>query len=581
MCGRGCAGHQHGLQQWGISRLSRNSDDPKCHDLIVTTFPKSSALASNGRIDPRMENLLFDLKDLKLERITRIDGLIIINMATTATEAACLNCRQPSARIHSHYQRILADLPFGGQEAILQVQVRRFFCLNQKCPRRLFAEQVPTVMKRYARRTLRQEKTLETIGLALGGEAGQRTAAKLGINVSADTLLRRVRSIPDSSMKSVRVLGVDDFAFRRGHRYGTILVDQEAHRPIEILPSREAATLRTWLQGHPEIEIITRDRSLAYAEAARSGAPQAVQVADRFHILQNLREAVERTLVKRHPVLRRAAQEISPRYQTEQMLKAEGLIESLSDRVTPVNQKTQALSQQRRARRLARYEEVRQLKQQGLPIRQITQQLGSHRRTIRNFLRAESFPERQAPKPRATLMDPFVEYLKKRWEEGCHNGAQLYREIRRQGYRGGAAVLRRHLRKWRGAVPEVTRKLRLLPDFSTPSPRQAAWWLCLDEDRLEQQEREYLKALTRLSPEIQTVRELTKEFQQLVKQRQEARLDQWRERVSRSGLSELKSFAEGLMNDEMAVREALRSKWSNGQTEGQINRLKMIKRHMY
>ena len=522
-------------------------------------------LASNSRIETNMENLLFDLKDLTIEGVVSVDGRLLINTATTRSEASCLNCQQLSSRVHSRYQRTLADLPCSGQEVKLQVRIRRFFCLNRECPRRLFAEQVPLVMKRYARRTLRQERALEVIGLALGGEAGKRTAAKLGIAVSADTLLRRVRSIPDSGVKPVRVLGVDDFAFRRGNRYGTILVDQEARRPIELLPNREAATLRTWLEGHPEVEIITRDRSLAYAEAARSGAPQAVQVADRFHVLQNLREAVERTLVKRHPMLRQAAQEISPRSQAEQRLKTEGLIESLSDRVAPVNEKAQALSQQRRARRMARYEEVIQLKQEGLTIRQIARRLGAHRRTIRNFLRAGSFPERQTPKPRATLMDPFVEYLKKRWEEGCHNGSQLYREIRRQGYQGGATALRRHLRKWRGVVPEVIRKLHRLPDFPTPSPRQASWWLWLDEDRLEKQEREYVEALTRLSPEIQTARELTKEFQQIVKQRQEVSLDQWRERVAQSGLGELKSFAEGLMSDEAAVREALRSNWSKDQ----------------
>jgi transposase len=528
-----------------------------------------------------MENLLFDLKELKVEGVVRADGMIVINTATMRSEAACLDCRQPSSRIHSRYQRTLADLPCSGQEVKLQVQVRRFFCLNQECPRRLFAEQVPTVMKRYARRTLRQEQALKTIGLALGGEAGQRTAAKLGIKVSADTLLRRVRSIPDSGVSAVRVLGVDEFAFRRGHRYGTILVDQEAHRPIELLPNREAETLRTWLQGHPGIEIITRDRSLAYAEAARSGAPQAIQVADRFHLLKNLREAVERTMVKRHTVLREAAQEVSPRYQTEQMLVAEGMIEGLSDQVSASNPKGQALSQERRARRLARYEEVKQLKQAGLSIRQIAQRLGSHRRTVRNFLRAESFPERRAPKPRATQVEPFAEYLKKRWQEGCHNGAQLYREIRRQGFRGSAATLRRYLRKWRGQAPEVFRKLRLLPDFPPPSPRQAAWWLFLDDDQLEKQEREYVQALTRLSPEIKKVQQLTKEFQQLVKQRQEPGLGRWRESVGRSGLSELRSFTEGLMNDEAAVREGLRSAWSNGQTEGQINRLKMLKRQMY
>jgi transposase len=355
-------------------------------------------------------------------------------------------------------------------------------------------------MNRYARRTLRQERALETIGLALGGEAGQRTAGKLGIQVSADTLLRRVRSIPDSGMQTVRALGVDDFAFRRGHRYGTILVDQEAHRPIELLPNREAATLRTWLQGHPEVEIITRDRSQAYAEAARSGAPQATQVADRFHLLGNLREAVERTLVKWHPVLSRAAKEISPRYQAEQRLKAAGPIEVLPDQPTMSNQKAPSLKEARRARRVARYEEVRQLKQEGLPITQIARQTGMDQKTIRRFLRAGSFPERQAPKRRATLITPFVDYLQKRWEEGCHNAAQIHREIRQQGFRGNVVTVGRYLRKWREKVPEALRKLRLLPDFPAPSPRQVSWWLFLDDDRLEKQEKEYVQALVQLDP---------------------------------------------------------------------------------
>jgi transposase len=310
------------------------------------------------------------------------------------------------------------------------------------------------------------------------------------------------------------------------------------------LPNREAATLRTWLQEHPEIQIIIRDRSLAYAEAARSGVPQAVQVADRFHLLQNLREAVERTLIKRHPILRKAAQEISPRYQTEQMLKAEGLIEALLTPAAIGSQKVQAWRQGCRARRLARYEEVKRLKQQGISISQIGRQLGLDRKTIRNFLRAESFPERQGPKPRSIQIGPFAEYLKRRWQEGCHNGEQLYREIRQQGFKGGAVIVRRYVQKWRGRAPEVIQKLQMLPDFPTPSPRQAAWWLCLNDDRLQEREREYVEALTRISPEIKTVRELTKEFQQLVKQRREASFDQWRERVAQSELRELKSFAD-------------------------------------
>ena len=538
-------------------------------------------LASNSRIETNMENLLFDLKDLKIEGVVSVDGRLLINTATTSSEASCLNCQQLSSRVHSRYQRTLADLPCSGQEVKLQVRIRRFFCLNQECPRRLFAEQVPLVMKRYARRTLRQERALEVIGLALGGEAGQRTAGKLGIQVSADTLLRRVRSIPDSSVQTVRVLGVDDFAFRRGHRYGTILVDQEAHRPIELLPNREATTLRTWLQGHPEVEVITRDRSQAYAEAARSGAPQATQVADRFHLLGNLREAVERTLVKRHPVLSQAAKEISPRYQAEQRLKVEGPIEVLPDQPTMSNQKAQSLKDVRRNRRVARYEEVRQLKQAGLPITEIARQTGMDQKTIRGFLRAESFPERHVSKRRVTLITPFVDYLQKRWEEGCHNAAQIHREICRLGFRGNAVTVGRYLRKWREKVPEAMRKVRLLPDFPSPSPRQVSWWLFLDDDRLEKQEKEYVQALTQLDPEIETLRRLTQEFRQLVKERREPTFNRWREEVGRSELGELKSFAQGLMSDEAAMREALRSNWSNGQTEGQINRLKMIKRSMY
>jgi transposase len=528
-----------------------------------------------------MENLLFDWKELRLEDAVNVNGVIIINASAVTSEAACMDCRQPSSRVHSRYQRTLADLPCGGREVKLQVQVRRFFCLNQDCSRRLFAEQVPSIMKRYARRTVRQQQALEAIGLALGGEAGQRIGAKLGFSVSAPTLLRCVRSLPNPEMIAVRVLGVDDFALRRGHRYGTVLVDQEKHKPIDLLPDREAETFRKWLEAHPEIEVITRDRSMAYAEAARSGAPQAIQVADRFHLLKNLSDAVERMLASQHAVLREAACEISPRHQTERTLKAEGLIEALPDRSTVVNQKAQELSQQRRERRLARYEEVRRLNQQGVSIRQIARRLGLHRTTVRNFLRTESFPERAAPKARATSVEPFAGYLKKRWQEGCENGERLYREICRQGYRGSVATVRRYLRNWRYQLPEAFRNLRLLPDFPTPSPRQAMWWMLLEEERLEEQEKEYVQELTRLNPEIKTARRLAKEFQQIVRKRKERLFDRWQEAVGRSGVSELKGFADGLMSDEAAVREALRSEWSNGQTEGQINRLKMLKRQMY
>ena len=254
-----------------------------------------------------MEKLVFGWETVRIEMIERqAEHLEILHWPTTAS-AACPLCEQSSSRVHSGYRRSLQDLPCCGQVLRLRIAVRRFFCDNAACRRKVFAAQLPELMLPYAHRTVRHNAALTTIGLAHGGEAGQRTAQQLGFRVSADTLLRRVRGIPDPPVGAVRVLGVDDFALRRGQNYGTLLVDEETHQPLDLLPDREAATLTKWLKKHPEIEVITRDRARAYAEAAREGAPQAQQVADHFHLGLNLREAVERELGKRSAELRQAA----------------------------------------------------------------------------------------------------------------------------------------------------------------------------------------------------------------------------------------------------------------------------------
>jgi transposase len=515
-----------------------------------------------------MEELVFGWEKVRIEMIER--------QAEQLED--CPLCAQSSQRVQSWYQRSLQDLPCCGQVLRLRVAVRRFFCDNTACRRKVFAEQLPALMLPYARRTVRHNTALTTIGLAHGGEAGQRTAQQLGFRVSADTLLRRVRAIPAPPAREVRVLGMDDFALRRGQNYGTILVNEETHRPIDLLPDREAATLTRWLKKHPEVEIITRDRSRAYAEAAREGAPQAQQVADRFHLGLNLREAVERVLVKQSADLRKAAQAVSPRYQAEMMLREEGLLQELPTPLKRHVTKPVALQAERRAQRLARYEEVHRLFQAGLSKSAIARQTGLQRETVRKFLRAERFPERVIPAGRPSSVTPFAGYLRERWRAGCTSAKKLYQEIRARGFKGAPVTVRRYVSGWRKQAAPALRHLANLPDFPTPAPRQATWWLLGKAEGLEAPERNFVTELTRLAPALQTLQTLAQDFLEMLRNRVEPAFDGWYQRVEASGLRELKSFAEGLLTDETAVRAALASEWSNGQTEGQVNRLKMLKR---
>ena len=239
-----------------------------------------------------LTHLLPDSTNLKLESwlVDEIKTQIKLIISVIRTVVNCPVCNQPTHRIHSRYERKLADLPWADYSVTLQLRVRKFFCINANCKRRIFTERLNSVTAPWARRTLRLDQRLSGIGLALGGAAGARLSGLLGVTASRNTLLQLVRSIPLPPIVTPETLGVDDFCFRKCKTYGTALIDLERSRPIALLKDAKAETLAEWLKAHPGIKVVSRDRSKTYESGIRQGAPEAIHVADRFHLLQNLAE---------------------------------------------------------------------------------------------------------------------------------------------------------------------------------------------------------------------------------------------------------------------------------------------------
>ena len=534
-----------------------------------------------------LSRLLPDAARLHLDACEVDEAALQITLAVHSTQATapCPLCTIPARRIHSHYERTLADLPWADYRVRLQLRVRKWFCGNRHCRRRIFTERLPTVAVPWARGTLRLAQRLVALGMALGGRAGVRLSYAWDLAVSRNTLLRMLRRLPRPVLPTPRVLGVDDFALRKRHRYGTVLIDLERRQPVDLLPDRTADTVAQWLREHPGVEVITRDRSSAYAEGARQGAPAATQVADRFHLLQNLAEALDEVFTTHHQALNTV--NAAMRHQPVPLPDGTMAV-PVPPPATPPRAEQQAA--QRAARRQALYEQVWTLHRAGWTVAAIAAQVGRGRRTIERYLRTPTWPGRQHRRHYGrSLLNPYTDYLLARWNAGCRTATQLFRELQPRGYTGSyrrvAASVSR-VREAQGLPPRRQGLRQTLPVVAEPAcqpltPRRATWLVLRREAKRTEAEAQQLTQLHAQSAEVAEAIDLAQDFAQLVRLRQPAHMETWLERASTSTLEVVQRFAQGLHDDYAAVKAGVTLPWSNGPVEGHINRLKMLKRQMF
>jgi transposase len=522
--------------------------------------------------------LLPDNAELHIEAIELKETTITIIASSQNDIGICPYCATISKRIHSWYVRKPVDLACVGYPVCIRLQVRRFFCANEQCKYRTFAERSPALVEPYARRTTRLAQQQMQVAFEVGGEAGARILKMLQMPISPDTLIRLVRQAPEPEVKTPRVLGVDDWAKRKGQSYGTILVDLERQQPIDLLPERSATVLIEWLQQHPGVEIISRDRGSDYSKGATIGAPQAIQVADRWHLLKNLRETLERFFERNHNCLRAAALPESLPGQ-DALIESQTKPEETDSPQAPLT-KAQLDKQARRAKRLARYEAVHTLHKHGLTNNQIAKQLKMGRGTVSKFLEADRCPLHAEGYNLPSKLDPYLDYLEKRWQAGCHNGMDLWRELESLGFNGSRGIVARWVAKKRRTLPR--KNLGPTPRQVVPwSPTRASWLFVKPEQQLTSEDKATLAKMHRASDKATLAYSLGQQFIRMVRDRCPELLVSWIEAVLQSGIGSLVRFAKGVHQDLAAITAALSLPWSSGQTEGQINRLKFIKRQMY
>jgi transposase len=502
------------------------------------------------------------------------DGTIGLVVESTAHKATCPECEAESTEVHSTYIRYPTDIAWATYKVILHLAVKRFFCRNHACKKQTFAERFPGLVERYARRTERVVRRQQQISLNVCARTTEKVLELDQIGISDTTINRLVRGVQDPESLPTRVLGVDDWAKRKRHSYGTILVDHERKTVVDILPDREPESVKKWLEDHPGVEVVTRDRGQHYIEGISLGAPEAIQVADRFHLLQNLLDTVKR-MFENHPRDLKQAE--------KQIAKALAEFESGGKTIcNNIDEKTAEQNLPESDGKPSSYRElfftqVKELQKQNLSCREVARRLRLDRRTVGKYFKLDSLPEIARGKQSTSKTDSYQAYLATRWNEGCRDRKQLYEELLQKGFSGSYSSA------WRATKGFPTdRKVQVVPEsIWSLSPNQAAWLLVCKPEALDEKKMFVKEKLCECLSIAARTCSLAQDFSQMIRDRKADQLDMWLARSEKSSIDEFKRFAKSLRSDYDAVKAALLFPWSNGPTEGHVNRLKCLKRQMY
>jgi transposase len=560
-------------------------------------MPSAGAATVPGRVlevSGQGEELLLmlfpHLAGLRVERVEDAGEAVVIWACCRAARARCPSCGSVSSRVHGGYARVVADGAAGGRPVLIVLAVRRFRCPDRSCAKVTFAEQSAGLTVRYRRRSVPLLGMLAGLGLELAGRAGSRLAGALGVPVHSSTVLRLVMALPDPPPAAApEVTGIDDFALRKGRVYGTVVADAESGDVIDLLPDREGATVEAWLKAHPGAEVICRNRAGAYADGAAAGAPGAIQVADRWHLWHNLGEYAEKAVVAHRGCLTGAAgqpaaadRDAPPSRQLPETGPA-AVPSPGPDGLLDVHGRERALVSRTRERHAA----VHELLQAGRSQREAAEILGLSRNTVDRFAR-EPDAARLLVKAtsRESKLDPFKPWISRRRNEGLTSAAALHAEMAATlGWTGNVQAVERYVRQFRTADGRTRagRAVRPVPVAPlVPKTRQITRWLLSRPGSLDPDDQAQLAAVTAACPHLHALAGHIRTFAEMMTRRQGLlALEDWLTRVEADDQPQLHSFANGIRRDQQAVTAGLALPYSSAATEGNVNKIKMIKRQMY